>query len=147
MSLRTLAMSLLAAFGTLAAMPLSATEAFDIGLAGSGTRIDAIAVEPTAKAAPTVVLVGGLHGNDASAAAVRAAVTAYEHRRSRPVRLLAVPVANPDAAALAFPPSGVAYRENAERDFAARMAVRPRGRGRLGILALAALAIAPPVRR
>ena len=114
MSLRTLAMSLLAAFGTLAAMPLSATEAFDIGLSGSGTRIDAIVVEPTAKAAPTVVLVGGLHCNDASAAAVRAAVTAYEHRRSRPVRLLAVPVANPDAAALAFPPSGVAYRENAE---------------------------------
>jgi rhamnogalacturonyl hydrolase YesR len=86
----------------------------DIGLAASGARIDAIVVEGRAKAARTVVLVGGLHGEDGSAAAVRAAATAYAQRRDRPVRLLAVPLANPDGAAAQFPPTGVAYREHSE---------------------------------
>jgi hypothetical protein len=45
---------------------------------------------------------------------VRAAVAAYEKRRGRTVRLLAVPVANPDGVALEFPPTGVAYREHSE---------------------------------
>jgi rhamnogalacturonyl hydrolase YesR len=43
---------------------------------------------------------------------VRDAVAAHE--RSRGFALLAVPVANPDHAALQFPPVGVAYRENPE---------------------------------
>ncbi len=63
-------------------------------------------------------MVGGLHGEDGSAAAVRAAKSLdYErsHVRGRKVNtLLAVPLANPDAAALAFPPQGIAYREHAE---------------------------------
>jgi unsaturated rhamnogalacturonyl hydrolase len=91
-----------------------AAEVFDIGLASSGLRIDAIAVEATSKAAPTVVLIGGLHGDDTTAVAVRTAVTAYEKNRKRNVRLLAIPVANPSAAALEFPPKGVAYRERPE---------------------------------
>ena len=49
-----------------------------------------------------------------TSASVREAVTAYEHLRNRPVQLLAVPVANPDGVALAFPPEGIAYREHAE---------------------------------
>jgi len=106
--------ALLAVFALLLAGPVAAFEAFDIGLATSGARVDAIAVEAGAKSAPTVVLVGGLHGEDSSSLAVRAAVAAYEKRRSRPVRLLAVPVANPDGVMLAFPPAGVAYREHAE---------------------------------
>jgi unsaturated rhamnogalacturonyl hydrolase len=89
-------------------------EAFDIGLATSGARIDAVEVPATVKVAPTVVLVGGLPGEDASVAAVRAAVTEYEQRRTRPVRLLAVALANPDAVALQFPPTGTAYRERSE---------------------------------
>lgn len=96
------------------AAPAVAAEVFDIGLAANGARIDAVAVAAGTKSAPTVVLIGGLHGDDASATAVRAAVAKYERRRSRPVNLLAVPLANPDGAALVFPPVGVAYREHAE---------------------------------
>ena len=86
----------------------------DIGLAGSGARIDALVVESHARKAPTVVLIGGLAGDDASAATVRAAVARIEGDARRAYTLLAVPVANPDHAALQFPPGGVAYRENPE---------------------------------
>lgn len=107
-------MAWLAAITVLGSATAAAAENFDIGLATSGARIDAEAVPATVKSAPTVVLVGGLHGPDGTSAAVREAVTAYERRRSRPVQLLAVPVANPDGAALVFPPMGTAYREHAE---------------------------------
>jgi len=92
----------------------NAADAFDIALATSGARIDAMEVQATRKVAPTVVLVGGLSGDDSTSAAVRAAVTTYEKRRDRPVRLLAVALANPDAVALQFPPTGTAYREHSE---------------------------------
>jgi rhamnogalacturonyl hydrolase YesR len=113
MTARLCATALLAALLALAT-PVFAAEVFDIGLAADGARIDAMAVPTVGKTAPTIVLVGGLHGDDDSAAAVRAAVLAYERSRSRAFHLLAVPVANPDGAALLFPPSGVAYREHAE---------------------------------
>src|SRR6188472_2101283 len=77
------------------ARPAAAAETFDFGLATSGARIDAMAVDVRADSAPTVVLVGGLHGDDASSAAVRSAFAAYDKARSHRVRLLAVPVANP----------------------------------------------------
>jgi unsaturated rhamnogalacturonyl hydrolase len=113
-AITTLPVLLVAALTTLLARPAAAAEVFDIGLAANGARIDAMAVQASAKSPPTVVLVGGLAGDDASAAEVRAAVAAYEKRRDRPVRLLAVPLANPAAAALNFPPTGVAYRERPE---------------------------------
>jgi unsaturated rhamnogalacturonyl hydrolase len=114
MTFRTLVFTLLAALTVLHVMPLSAAEVVGIGLTASLTRLDAVVVEATVKSAPTVVLVGGLHGDDASVADVRKAVAAYEQRRNRPLRLLAVPLANPDAAFLVFPPTGIAYREHAE---------------------------------
>jgi unsaturated rhamnogalacturonyl hydrolase len=114
MTIRASIAALLALVAVLTATPTMAAEVFDIGLATSGVRIDAMAVATTGKSAPTVVLVGGLHGDDATSAQVRAAVVAYERRRSRPVQLLAVPVVNPDGATLAFPPTGIAYREHAE---------------------------------
>jgi len=86
----------------------------DIGLASSGTRIDAIAVEASSKSAPTIVLIGGLHGEDDGTRSIRVAASAYEKQRNRPVRLLAVPLANPDGLPLQFPPTGIAYREHAE---------------------------------
>ena len=97
-------------------LPIVAAETFDIGLAGNGTRIDALAVAGRDARAPTVLLVGGLDGDDATAAAVRAAVASYEdlRARDRTFNLLAVPVANPERAWLEFPPSGVAYREHSE---------------------------------
>jgi rhamnogalacturonyl hydrolase YesR len=59
-------------------------------------------------------MVGGLDGKDITESAVRAAVAFYGQRRQRPVRLLAIPLANPDRSALQFPPAGTAYREHPE---------------------------------
>src|SRR5688500_1373135 len=96
------------------ALPLGAAEVFDIGLATSGARIDAMAVAGRAEPARTVLLIGGLRGDDASVGAVRDAVASFERRREHDLQLLAVPLANPDGAALEFPPTGVAYRERSE---------------------------------
>src|SRR5262245_60018893 len=84
---------LLASLTALSACPVAAAEVFDIGLAANGSRIDAMVVEATVKSPPTVVLVGGL-GNASATDEVRQAVSAYEKRRNRPVRLLAVPLPN-----------------------------------------------------
>ena len=89
-------------------------QSIDIGLATRGERIEALLVESASRKAPVVVLLGGLSGNDASSQAVRAAVARHELARHRGFTLLAVPVANPDSAALRFPPAGVAYRDNPE---------------------------------
>ncbi len=89
-------------------------ETSDIGLAANGARIDAAAIGADRATSPVVALVGGLKGDDSTAAAVRAAVTAYTQSRSHPVQLLAVSLANPSGASLDFPPTGVAYREHPE---------------------------------
>jgi unsaturated rhamnogalacturonyl hydrolase len=107
-------MLVLAACAALPASGAVAAETFDIGLAANGARIDANSVSAAKDSAPVVVLLGGLKGEDASTSAVRAAIAAYEKQRHRKVRLLAVPLANPAAAVLEFPPRGVAYRENPE---------------------------------
>ncbi len=86
----------------------------DIGLGSRGTRIDALIVEASVRDAPVLALVGGLAGDDAGSDAIRAAVAGYSRQGRRPVRLLAVPLANPDGAALRFPPAGTAYREQRE---------------------------------
>jgi unsaturated rhamnogalacturonyl hydrolase len=116
MSSAALRAALVASALALCTAPLEAAETFDIGLAGNGTRIDAIAVAGRSAAAPTVLVVGGLHGDDATAAAVRAAVARYDkrRRRERGFNLLAVPVANPERAELQFPPTGTAYRDHSE---------------------------------
>src|SRR5262245_22221295 len=97
-------------------LPTFAAETFDIGLAENGQRLDALAVAGHDANAPTVLIVGGLNGNDATAAAVRAAVATYEKQRprDRAFNLLAVPVVNPVRAQLEFPPTGVAYRDHSE---------------------------------
>ena len=110
------ALPALVAAMTWTALPAVAAETFDIGLASNGARIDALAVPGRAADAPTVLIVGGLDGDDAAAGAVRAAAASYEklRARDRAFNLLAVPVANPERAALEFPPAGVAYREHSE---------------------------------
>src|SRR5512139_1845590 len=109
---------MLCALALALAVPASAdsraAEALDIGLAGSGERIDALLVRSTARKAPTVVLIGGVAGDDASARAVRETVAWQQRQPHRGFTLLAVPVANPGHAALQFPPTGIAYRENPE---------------------------------
>ncbi len=93
-----------------------ATERIDIGLSGRGARIEGTLVEGSDSSAPTVVLIGGLNADEATAAAVRAAAKEFARNRvsRRRFRLIAIPLANPDGARLQFPPTGVAYRDNPE---------------------------------
>ncbi len=92
----------------------AAAEVFDIGLSTVGTRIDAMAVPATRRDAPVVVLLGSLQSDAQSSTDVITTVTRFEALRNRPVRLIAVPRPNPEARPLSFPPTGVAYSENAE---------------------------------
>lgn len=85
-----------------------------IGLAADGSLIHAFSIPAQREDAPVVALVGGLAGDAGEAAAVRDAVAAYARAGNRPFHLLAVPMANPAHARLAFPPEGTAYRENPE---------------------------------
>lgn len=94
----------------------SAADRWTIGLATGGAAIEAVVVAGPSESSPTVLLLGGLQGKDASSDAVSreaARVDALPQNR-RAFRLLAVPVANPEARPLQFPPAGVAYRENIE---------------------------------
>jgi rhamnogalacturonyl hydrolase YesR len=63
-----------------------------------------------------VLLVGGLQGRDASVDVVTAEAAAFEAlpQNRRSFRLIALPLANPEGAPLQFPPTGVAYRDNAD---------------------------------
>jgi unsaturated rhamnogalacturonyl hydrolase len=101
---------------SLLALPLAAAERMDIGLSTNGAVIERDLVPGPSDRAPIVVLVGGIEGPGASVEHVQNAVRDFEKMKpaQRPFRLLAVPLANPDARALQFPASGVAYRENKE---------------------------------
>ncbi len=105
----------IALFALLSA-PLAAAEQFAIGLTGGGAPIEGYAVNSTAERAPTVLLIGGLDGESVSMGRVREELTDYELKKPerRPFNLIAIPVANPEAAELQFPPTGMAYREHTE---------------------------------
>jgi rhamnogalacturonyl hydrolase YesR len=97
-------------------IPIAGADRWDLGLAGSGARIEVNIVSGNSPAAPTVLIIGGLEGEDASTAIVRTELQTFESlpQNRRQFRLISVPLANPDRAKLQFPPTGVAYRENAE---------------------------------
>ena len=107
------------AIGLIAALavipPLAAAERMDVGLSTHGTRIEGFSL-PAATASPTVLVLGGLQGDDASVAEVRTVLTRQERvpQRKRPFRLYVIPLANPDGVQLEFPPTGTAYRDHAE---------------------------------
>ena len=87
-----------------------------IGLTTGGMPIEVLTIAGPSADSPTVLLIGGLGGRDASSDAVgreAARVDALPQNR-RSYRLLAIPVANPEGRPLQFPPTGVAYRENIE---------------------------------
>ena len=103
--------------GCLLTIPsLNAAELRDVGLAQNGTRIEASIVEGATLDAPTVVLIGGLNGPGTSSRAVEMEIQRYEALAPvrRPFNLIAISLANPERNPLVFPPTGVAYRENAE---------------------------------
>ena len=94
-------------------LPLEAAEHRVVGLTSSGLRIEAAVVSSPSFAVPTVMLVGGLGGNDESARLVEQEVRRWEAlSQGRRFQLIAIALANPGAERLQFPPTGVAYREN-----------------------------------
>ena len=106
----------LLALSLLIGSPLYGAEHRDIGLTQRGGRIQAITVAGSSSESPTVLLVGGLTGNDESVRLVEQEVRSFEaiHQNHRTFQLIAIPLANPDGSLIQFPPSGVAYKENAE---------------------------------
>jgi rhamnogalacturonyl hydrolase YesR len=99
----------------IASIALSATRLYP-GLSTSGKRIEANLIEGATSAAPTVVFLGGMLGSDETSKFVTQEARAFEAQKpiTRNFNLIAIPVANPDETVLHFPPTGVAYRENAE---------------------------------
>jgi hypothetical protein len=85
------------------AATLPAAERIPIGLTASTKVIEA--TDAVGKG-PLVVVIGGLDG------ALMAPV-----RPVRGLRVVSVPLANPDKAKLVFPPTGTAYRENGESHY------------------------------
>jgi len=96
--------------------PALAAEAIEIGRSANGEVIRGSFVAAANPAAPVVLLVGGLRGADDSTAAVERELAAFDGSSARRlgVSLIAIPLANPAAAPLEFPPTGAAYREHAE---------------------------------
>src|SRR5262249_45298534 len=88
----------------------------DVGLSANNVRIEAIAIQGGSESAPTVLLLGGLHGKDETVEVVSREAQAFDAipQNRRRLRLLAVPLANPEGHTLQFPPAGVAYKENIE---------------------------------
>jgi unsaturated rhamnogalacturonyl hydrolase len=111
---RRLAALIAFAVGVLTSTQTFSAETDDIGRTATNATIDARVINATSGSAPTVVLLGGIEGDGASSLAVKQTVDAYAKRRVRPIRLLAVALANPDRVAMRFPPTGVAYREQHE---------------------------------
>ena len=104
-----------ALFIFLVCTPVHAAERRPIGLTQKGAVIEAIIVDGQSQKAPVVVLVGGLDG-PASSRAVEREVERYEAtaQNRRAFNLIAIPSPNPERNPLQFPPTGAAYRENAE---------------------------------
>jgi len=76
-------------------------------------RIEAAVVSSPSFTVPTVMLVGGLGGNDESARLVEQELRRWEGlSQGRRFHLIVIALANPGAQRLEFPPTGVAYREN-----------------------------------
>jgi unsaturated rhamnogalacturonyl hydrolase len=103
--------------GLLSILPLACADTLAVGLTENGTVIEAASVPAPSTALATVLLIGGLAGpDDASVTIVKQELRTFEaiQPERRRFRLLAIPLANPDHASLAFPPGGIAYRDNPE---------------------------------
>jgi rhamnogalacturonyl hydrolase YesR len=100
----------------LGASAAAGADRWTIGLTSNDQRIEAIAISGPSASAPTVLLLGGLQGKDTGVDTVLHEAEAFDEipQGRRPFRLIAVPLANPEGRPLQFPPTGTAYRENAE---------------------------------
>jgi len=90
-------------------------ETIEIGLGAGHVLIEGLRVPAGIDDAPLAVLVGGFDGENARSGQIREAVAEYAARPNveRQLEIVAIPVVNPAREALQFPPTGVAYRENA----------------------------------
>lgn len=86
--------------------------AAEVGLTQSGQRIEAKISAGSSASAPTVLLIGGLNGDDESTRIVN-----QEAASKHSFRLVTIPRANPDKSVLQFPPTGVAYRDHPESQY------------------------------
>ena len=113
---RWVAMSIGAALLCASVGSANAAERWPIGLTASDTPIEALMVPGASESAPTVLLIAGLQGRDRTVDEARQEVEQFEKMsvNGRAFRLIAIPLANPDARPLQFPPQGTAYRDNAE---------------------------------
>lgn len=91
-------------------------EPLTMGLTASRATINGLRVAADTADAPTVVLIGGMNGEDVSSATVLAVINSYARApdNERAVEMIAIPVANSESSALVFPPEGRAYSENTE---------------------------------
>src|SRR5438552_1329099 len=85
-----------------------------VGLTRTKKIIEASAVPSASRDVPTVLLIGGLDGDENSVRVVTRELDSYT---ARTFHLLAIPRANPDKVRLAFPPAGRAYKENPESHY------------------------------
>ncbi len=94
----------------LVAVPVQA-QVWQVGMSASGKLITAIGFQVDARERPTVVLIGGLDGQAASSAKVKAEFDRYVARPAdrQPFNLILIAEANPDGEQLQFPPTGRAY--------------------------------------
>jgi rhamnogalacturonyl hydrolase YesR len=108
--------SLLIALSVVCVRPMAAEEHWSIGLTSNDAPIEATVVSGPSASAPTVLLIGGLQGRDATVEAVTREAAAFDSlpQSRRPFRLIALPLANPDGHPLQFPPTGTAYKDNAD---------------------------------
>src|SRR5258708_1341547 len=90
-----------------------------VGLTRTKKVIEASAVSGASRDVPTVLMIGGLDGDENAVPIVTREVNDYAARKqsSRSFRLLAIPQANPDKVSLTFPPAGRAYKDNPESHY------------------------------
>jgi unsaturated rhamnogalacturonyl hydrolase len=107
---------LLCSLSARAETPLVKVNTRYVGLTPGGLKIVANVVPGPLGAVPTVLLIGGLNGNDASVAIVTEEASRFRRitQSKRRYQLLSIPLANPEGSKLMFPPTGTAYRDNAE---------------------------------
>lgn len=89
----------------------AASASCHVGLTSSAKPIPC--VREAAANKPVIAVIGGLDGSDGNAELIRKEVASAKGRYS----LLAVPIANPEKAALQFPPQGLAYAKNTESHY------------------------------
>src|SRR5438270_12305910 len=84
--------------------PLSAADHWNVGLTANNTRVEALAISGPSASSSTVLLIGGLQGNDDTVRIVAKEAEDFEAipQNRRPFRLLVIPLANPEGRPLQF---------------------------------------------